>query len=73
MIIRRSATLPFVAVPVVLNLPLRLKNLLYEKSESLVEMVGGDIRVITNILSRNLDSLSSYTIPPFIILGYMLL
>jgi hypothetical protein len=65
--------LPFVMVLEVLNLELWANNLVYEKGESLVEMVGSDIRVITNVLSRNLDSLSSYTIPPFIILGHMLL
>jgi hypothetical protein len=73
MTMRRSTALPFVMVLEVLNLELWANNLVHEKGESSVEMVGSDIRVITNVLSRNLDSLSSYTIPLFIILGHMLL
>src|SRR5271154_3982670 len=71
MIMRRATALPFVAIPGILDLELRTHNLAHEKSESSMEMVGGDMRVITNVLSRNLDPLSGCAIPPLNIPGHV--
>jgi hypothetical protein len=59
MIVSRATTLPLVPIPVILALNLgEMKN-----NESSTELVGGNMRVVANILPGNLDPLSSSAIP----------
>jgi hypothetical protein len=59
MVVSRASALPLITIPVILDLKFRRNNLLHQNSEPSMEMVGGNMGVIADILSGNLDPLSS--------------
>ena len=51
MVVSRATALPLITIPVILDLKLRRNNLLHQNSEPSMEMVGGNMGVIADILS----------------------